>query len=312
MLEPRARSAGGTVKQTLPTPTTAVPASSHSTSMRALAQIWPLFPALALLIFLFALPLALMLPDSFVVKGQATLGIYADILTDGYYWSVIGRSLWLSLLSTIVCLGLGYPVAYYLVRLVSPRRKRIVYMIVIAPLFTSAVIRAMAWLVILGRRGIVNEALLSIGLIQAPLRLLYTDAAVIIGLVYIMIPFMVLSIAAVLENVNSTLEEAARDLGATPLGAFWRVTFPLTLPGVLAGSFLVFALCLSSYVTPALLGGGRNKVMAMLIFEQFMRLFNWPLGAGISCVLLIVTLVAIWGYNRALSRGIGGQREGLS
>lgn len=277
-----------------------------------LTQIGPLLPALAVLVFLFALPLALMLPESFVVKGEPTVEIYTGILGDAYYWSVIGRSLWLSLVATLICLGLGYPVAYYLVRLVAPSRKRIVYMIVIAPLFTSAVIRAMAWLVILGRRGIVNEALLSAGLIDAPLRMLYTESAVIIGLVYIMIPFMVLSIAAVLENVNRTLEEAARDLGATPFAAFWQVTFPLTLPGVLAGSFLVFALCLSSYVTPALLGGGRNKVMAMLIFEQFMRLFNWPLGAGISCVLLVVTLVAIWGYNRALSRSVGGVRGGIA
>lgn len=276
-----------------------------------LTQLWPLFPALALLVLVFALPIGLMLPESMVVKGQLSASIYLDILGDSYYWSVIGRSFWLSLIATVICLLLGYPVAYYLVRLVAPKRKRFVFMIVIAPLFTSAVIRAMAWLVILGRRGIVNEALLAVELIETPLRMLYTDAAVIIGLVYIMIPFMVLSVAAVLENVNHTLEEAARDLGASPLVAFWRVTFPLTLPGVLAGSFLVFALCLSSYVTPALLGGGRNKVIAMLIFEQFMRLFNWPLGAGLSCVLLLVTLITIWGYNRALSDRIGGGQGGM-
>ena len=279
---------------------------------RALRQIWPLLPALALLLLLFALPLGLMLPESFIVKGEPTSQIYAEVLGTSYYWSVIGRSFWLSFVATLICVVLGYPVAYYLVRLVPPRRKRFVFMIVIAPLFTSAVIRAMAWLVILGRRGIVNKSLLSIGLIETPLRLLYSEEAVIVGLVYIMIPFMVLTVAAVLENVNSTLEEAARDLGAGPLGAFWSMTFPLTLPGVLAGSFLVFALCLSSYVTPALLGGGRNKVMAMLIFEQFVRLFNWPLGAGISCVMLFVTLVTIWGYNRALAgRPGGGGREAM-
>jgi putative spermidine/putrescine transport system permease protein len=272
-------------------------------------QLWPLLPALALLLLLFALPLGLMLPQSFVVKGEPSTQIYVEILGTSYYWSVIARSFWLSFVATLICLALGYPVAYYLVRLVPPRRKRFVFMIVIAPLFTSAVIRAMAWLVILGRRGIVNETLLSVGLIDAPLRLLYSEEAVIVGLVYIMIPFMVLTIAAVLENVSSTLEEAARDLGASPLAAFWRVTFPLTLPGILAGSFLVFALCLSSYVTPALLGGGRNKVMAMLIFEQFVRLFNWPLGAGISCVMLLVTLITIWGYNRALASRLGGRAQ---
>jgi putative spermidine/putrescine transport system permease protein len=280
--------------------------------MHTLRQIWPLFPALVLLVLLFALPLGSMLPESFRIKGELTTTIYGEVLGTSYYWSVIGRSFWLSFVATMICVVLGYPLAYYLVRVVSPKRKRFVLMIVIAPLFTSAVIRAMAWLVILGRRGIVNEALLSAGLIEAPLRLLYSEAAVIIGLVYIMIPFMVLTVAAVLENVNSTLEEAARDLGATPWGAFCRVTFPLTLPGVLAGGFLVLALCLSSYVTPAVLGGGRNKVMAMLIFEQFMRVFNWPLGAGISCVMLLVTLIALWGYNSALASRIGGrEREAL-
>lgn len=283
--------------------------SAGASTAYVLRQIWPLFPALAVLVFLFALPLAWMLPESLFPEGQFTTAIYAEVLGTSYYWTVIGRSFWLSLVATVVCVILGYPLAYYLVRVVRPRYRRFVFMIVIAPLFTSAVIRAMAWLVILGRRGMLNETLLWMGVIDAPLRLLYSETAVIIGLVYIMIPFMVLTVAAVLENVNSTLEEAARDLGATPLGAFCRVTFPLTLPGVMAGSFLVFALCLSSYVTPAVLGGGRNKVMAMLIFEQFMRLFNWPLGAAISCVMLFVTLIIIWCYNRALARSTGGRGQ---
>lgn len=275
-----------------------------------LREIWPMLPGLVVLVLIFALPLALILPESFLVKGKASLEIYESILGDSYYWTVLARSFWLSLLSTLICLVLGYPVAYYLTRIASPRYKRYVYMIVIAPLFTSAVIRAMAWLLILGRKGLVNDALLGIGLIDAPMRLLYTENAVIAGLVYIMIPFMVLTIAAVLENIDSSLEEAARDLGATPWETFLRVTFPLTLPGVLAGSFLVFSLCLSSYVTPALLGGGRNKVLAMLIFEQFVRLFNWPLGAGIATVLLAITLGIIWAYNRVLSRRVIGGRSG--
>jgi putative spermidine/putrescine transport system permease protein len=271
-------------------------------SRRAMRDVAPLLPGLILLLVVFALPLALILPTSFVADGKVTTAVYRGILGDGYYWGVIGRSFWISAVSTAICLLLGYPVAYYLVRLVPIRRKRWIYMIVIAPLFTSAVIRAMAWLVILGRRGLLNDGLAAAGFIDRPLRLLYTEEAVIVGLVYIMVPFMVLTIAAVLENVDGSLEEAARDLGATAWGTFWRVTFPLTMPGVLAGSFLVFALCLSSYVTPAILGGGRNKVLAMLIFEQFMRLFNWSLGAGLACVLLVITLVFLWGYNRVLAR----------
>jgi len=276
---------------------------------RPLASVAPMLPGLILLLLVFAFPLMLILPTSFSVKGQISGAVYMSVLGDVYYWTVIGRSLWISCVSTAICLVLGYPVAYYLVRVASPRYKRYVYMIIIAPLFTSAVTRAMAWTIILGRRGLVNDALTSTGLVDAPLKLLYSETAVVIGLVYIMIPFMVLTIAAVLENIDGSLEEAARDLGATAWETFSRVTFPLTLPGVLAGGVLVFALCLSSYVTPALLGGGRNKVLAMLIFEQFMRVFNWPLGSGIACVLLVITLILIWGYSRMLARRAAGNRS---
>jgi putative spermidine/putrescine transport system permease protein len=274
-------------------------AKPASTALRSVA---PMLPGLVLLVAVFVFPLTLILPTSFIVNGQVSGSVYASVLGDAYYWIVIGRSLWVSCLSTVVCIVFGYPVAYYLVRVASLRYRRYVYMIIIAPLFTSAVTRAMAWTIILGRRGLVNDALTWTGVIDEPLRLLYSDTAVVIGLVYIMIPFMVLTIAAVLENVDSSLEEAAQDLGATAWETFSCVTFPLTLPGVLAGGVLTFALCLSSYVTPALLGGGRNKVLAMLIFEQFMRVFNWPLGSGIACVLLVITLLLIWGYSRVLAR----------
>ena len=275
-----------------------------------LLRLWPLFPALTLLVFFYAVPVALILPESLYLKGGMTVSVYASTLGEPYYWFVIYRSFWMSLVSMGICLLLGYPVAYYLVRLVDDRFKRYAYMIVIAPLFTSAVIRAMAWVVILGKRGMVNQALQGIGLIDQPLRLLYSETAVIIGLVYIMIPFMVLTVAAVLENVDGTLEEAARDLGATPFVTFVKVTFPLTIPGVVAGSFLVFALCISSYVTPALLGGGRLKMLAMLIFEQFLRIFNWPLGAAIASILLFITLFVMWAYNRVLgSQLVSGRAD---
>ncbi|HEV2546427.1 MAG TPA: ABC transporter permease [Stellaceae bacterium] len=277
--------------------------------LRQLRELWPLIPACILLLLFYALPLLLLLPNSFATKNGWSGSIYVSVLGDSYYWIIIGRSFWIAGISTLLCLVLGYPVAYYLVRLVSSRFRRYAYMIVIAPLFTSAVIRAMAWVVILGRRGMLNEALLAADLVDSPLRILYSESAIVVGLVYIMIPFMVLTIAAVLENVDSTLEEAARDLGASPLVTFFKVTLPLTLPGVVAGAFLVFALSLSSYVTPALLGGGRLKVIATLIFEQFMRVFNWPLGTTIASVLLIIALLVIWAYNKALThRFVAGRR----
>jgi putative spermidine/putrescine transport system permease protein len=281
-------------------------ATAIAISRTAVTAHWPLLPGLALLILLFLVPLLLMIPASLTVDGQASLRIYEQVLGDSYYWMVFGRSFTLAFISTAFCLILGYPVAYYIARVVRPSRRRFVFMIVVAPLFTSAVIRAMAWTIVLGRRGLLNEFMLNFGILADPLRLLYTQTAVVIGLVYIMIPFMVLTITAVLDNIDPKLEEAARDLGATPMNTFLRVTLPLSLPGVIAGCFLVFALCLTSYVTPALLGGGRNKVMSMLIFEQFMRTFNWALGAGLACVLLAITLVIIWGYNRMLSHRVRG------
>jgi len=272
---------------------------------------WPLFPALALLAAFFVLPLTLILPESVYDGTRVTLSVYGTVLGDAYYWIVIGRSFRLALYSTFVCLVLGYPTAYYCVRVVHPRWKRVAYMLLIAPLFTSAVIRVMAWTVILGRNGILNRTLMQMGLIESPVRLLYNELAIVVGLVYVMIPFMVLTVASVLENLDRSLEEAAQDLGATPVATFLRVTLPLSLPGVIAGCFLVFTLSLSAYVTPALLGGGRSKVMSMLIFEYFLRVFNWPLGAAISCVLLAVTLLLIWVYNRALAVGARRGRLGV-
>lgn len=265
-----------------------------------LTRTWPLWPALLVLLLFFVLPLTLILPESARHGTSWTLTEYRRVIADSYYWTVIGRSFRLAAVTTLVCLLLGYPTAYYCVRLVGVRWKRVAYMLLIAPLFTSAVIRAMAWTVILGKQGILNQAMLATGLVGEPVRLLYNETAIVVGLVYIMVPFMVLTIASVLENLDRSLEEAAADLGAGPIGVFARVTLPLSVPGVMAGSFLVLTLSLSAYVTPALLGGGRSKVISMLIFEQFLRVFDWPLGATISCLLLAVTFVLMWTYNRLL------------
>ena len=181
--------------------------------------------------------------------------------------------------------------------------KRLVYVIVIAPLFTSAIVRAFGWMVLLGRQGLVNGLLMGLGLVEEPLPLLFSEAGVIIGSVYILTPFMVLTVASVLQNLDPTLEEAAADLGARPSVSFWTVTWPLSVPGVVAGAVIVFTLSMSAYVTPSVLGGGKVKVIAMLVFEQFMALFQWPFGAALAVVLLLVTLAVIgvagrWGERR--------------
>jgi ABC-type spermidine/putrescine transport system permease subunit I len=269
-------------------------------------------PASAVLLVFFVVPVALLVIDGVFIHGVFTLAAYRTVLTDPYYAEVLWRSIWLSVISTAICIVLGYPVAFYVTRLSGQRHKRYVYMAVLAPLFTSAVIRAIAWMMILGNRGVLNTALTMLGVIETPMRLLYSNVAIITGLVYTMIPFAVLTIAPVLEILDTRLEEAARDLGASPLQTYVRVTLPLSVPGTSAAAILVFALCLSSYVIPSLLGGGRIKVLASLIFEQFLRAFNWPLGSALACMLLVVTGVVILGYGRLvggrLTVGPGGGR----
>ena len=281
--------------------------------MRSLRVIWPVLPVALLLVIFFVFPMTLVLPQGFRdADGGWTFGIYASVVSDSYYWTVFARSFWLSTVSTAICLVTSYPVAYYLVRIAHPRWRRYAYMLVIAPLFTSAVIRAMAWIILLGRQGIVNEWLQALRIIDAPLRLLYAEGTIILGLVYVMVPLMVLTLAAVLQTIDRRLEDAARDLGASPFETFWCVTLPLTIPGIIAGSFLVFTLCLSSYVTPAVLGGGRTKVLAMLVFEQFMRVFNWPLGAALATIFLVVSLALMLVYNRVLARGLNAGARGAA
>jgi len=279
-------------------------AARSSAFARRIGNLWLLLPAIIVVLLFFVVPVALIVPQSVYRDGHFTWAVYLSVLTDSYYALVLWRSLWLSFVSTLICILLAYPIAYYATRLAGRKYKRYIYMIVLAPLFTTAVVRVLAWTIILGNQGIVNTLSQALGLTDGPIRMLYTETAIMTGLVYTMVPFAVLTIGSVLENLDGKLEESARDLGATPLDAFLRVTLPLSVPGVSAGAILVFALCLSAYVTPALLGGGRIKVMASLIFEQFMRTSNWPLGSAIACLLLVFTGIVIFGYGRVLERRV--------
>jgi putative spermidine/putrescine transport system permease protein len=163
-------------------------------------------------------------------------------------------------------------------------------------------VRAFGWIVILGRRGFVNSSLQSLGIIERPLDLLYSQFSIVVGLGYILLPVMVLTVCSVLQNVDRTLIEAARDLGARPSIAFAAITFPLSLPGVVAGSIIVFALSVSAYVIPSILSGGREVVMSMLIFQQYTATFRPEIGATLSIVLLVVTLLLIGGYMLLFDR----------
>jgi putative spermidine/putrescine transport system permease protein len=236
-------------------------------------------------------------------SGAPTAQHYVSVLADSYYWKALANTLLVSLYVTAFCFIAGYPIAYYLIfHLRGAWLRRFVYILLVTPLFTSNIVRAFGWIVILGRRGFVNSSLQSLGIIERPLDLLYSQFSIVVGLGYILLPVMVLTVCSVLQNVDRTLIEAARDLGARPSIAFAAITFPLSLPGVVAGSIIVFALSVSAYVIPSILSGGREVVMSMLIFQQYTATFRPEIGATLSIVLLVVTLLLIGGYMLLFDR----------
>jgi putative spermidine/putrescine transport system permease protein len=259
----------------------------------------------AFLFAFFIVPFGMVFLDSLRTKeGAFTLEHYAKALGDFYYWETLLLTFKLSLFVTAVTLLIGYPLAYFIVRHVRNRRVRsLIYIVVVTPLFTSNIVRAFGWMVLLGRRGIVNDLLQLTGFTDRPLPLLYGQTSIVVGLSYIMAPFMVLTVASVLQNIDRSLEEAARDLGAGAWSTFTRVTLPLSVPGVIAGSLIVFTLSVSAYVTPSILSGGRLNVTSMLIFQQYGAILNFQFGAALSIVLLVTTLILVGAYIVVLDRG---------
>ncbi|HYZ31342.1 MAG TPA: ABC transporter permease [Crenalkalicoccus sp.] len=273
--------------------------------MRAL-----LLPATLLVLLLLGGPMALLLRISLdrysaaeLVTSALTLENYAQALTDPYYRGVLGTTLGIAALCTALALLLGFPAAWWLARM-ERRWKSLAVVLTLFPLLVGNVVRAAGWLALLGREGAVNAALGGLGLIAAPLELLYTPGAVVAGIVTVVLPYMILTLAAVIEAIPRALEEAAANLGAPPLAAFRRVVLPLALPGVAAGSALVFILCMNAYATPVLLGGPQFKMMAPAVYDQFVRGTNWPFGAALAFILLAVTL-ALAALGGALLRRRG-------
>jgi putative spermidine/putrescine transport system permease protein len=256
-------------------------------------------PVLVLVAF-FAIPMAVVATASFSnAKGGFSLVQYANILLDQYHWGVLGTTFRIAALTTLGCLLLGFPLAYYLVRMVRwrPWRRACVILLLI-PLFTSNVVRSFGWMVLLGRNGVVNDGLLAAGLIEHPVRWIGTETGILIGMVYILLPFVVLSVGNALAAVDDRLEQASADLGAGPYATFRHVTLPLCMPGVIGGAVMVFTLAVSSYVTPALLSGGRVTVFSMLIFQQYSSVFDFNYGGALSMTLLVVTLMLVALTNR--------------
>lgn len=238
--------------------------------------------------------------------GVWTLDHYTRILMDQYHWEVTMVTLRIGILTTLLCMLIGYPLAWYLVRIVRWRAwKRACIIMLVVPLFTSNIVRSFGWMVLLGRNGLVNDTLTNLGLVARPVRFLGTETGILIGMVYILLPFVVLAVGNALARVDDSLEQASDDLGASPAGTFWHITFPLSLPGLVAGAIMVFTLTVSAYVTPALLSGGRVTVLSMLIFQQYSSVFDFNYGGALSVVLLILTLALV-----TLASRLAAGREG--
>jgi len=261
------------------------------------AWTWMLaFPPLAMTLLFFVGPLVYLFWVSLhaaslsELYGHAiTLHNYAAILTDSFYLTIIRRTLGVAAIILAISLLIGYPVAYF-VALQPPRRRMFVLLLLLFPLMVSNVVRAYGWVAILGRRGVLNTSLLDLGLIDTPLDLLYTTGAVVIGLMTILLPYMVISIANTLSTLDRSYEEAAQALGAGPVRTFMHVTLPLSTPGVASGMLLVFLLTLSAYVTITLLGGPRSKLLVSMVYDS-VTAFQWPHAAALAFVLLALALV---------------------
>ncbi len=255
-----------------------------------------------------ATPLALLVITSFLTVDPAnlvqfsfTFNAYSQLLTEPGYLTVFIRSVKLASITTLLCLGLGYPFAWYTARM-PPKWRTFILILLMIPFCANSLVRTYAMRMILGTQGILNKALLSLGIINTPLKIMYTDYAVAAGLFYLMLPFMVLPLYATIEKLNFQLVEAARDLGAGAFSTFTRIVFPLTLPGVMAGCIMVFIPTMGLFYVASLLGGSRRLLVGNLIQQQFLNARNWPLGSATSIVLIIVMAVMLIGYGLLLRR----------
>ncbi|MGY4501663.1 putative spermidine/putrescine transport system permease protein [Bradyrhizobium sp. GM24.11] len=260
-------------------------------------------PALLLLGAIYGVPLFRLLVTSFGVN-EWSLHNYKEALTDDYMWRVLLSTLRLAAEVTALCLILGYPVACLMIRS-SPRWTQILAILIILPMWTSVLVRAYAWMVLLGRNGIINQVLINSGLISEPLQLLYNRFGVYVGMVHIMLPYMILPLFTAMKRVDLRLVDAAKSAGAGGFAAFALVFVPLTTPGIAAGSLLVFILSLGFFVTPALLGGVADVTFVMLIDRQVNELLNWELAAAMAVILLAATLILVVLYWRLV--GVSGQ-----
>lgn len=255
-----------------------------------------MIPTIIFLITFLVYPLIKIFIHSFF-DPSFTLEHYKRAFTEPAYLNVLWLTIKIGLLVTISCLILGYPVAYMLVS-VSAKLRNILFIFILLPFWTSFLVRTYAWIVILQKEGVLNKLLLSIGLISDPLKLVHNTPGVIIGMTHVLLPFMILPLYSVMKGIDMNLVKSAQSLGAPPLKSFTNVLLPLTIPGIAAGSILVFIIAIGYYVTPAILGGAKDTMLSQLIALQISGQLNWGFGSALALILLTIIIILLMIFNR--------------
>jgi len=267
---------------------------------------WFAAPGLLWMGVFFLVPLGLVFAVSFASRGsyggivwEFTSANYIDLLHP-LYGKILGQSLWYATLTTVICFALGFPLAYVIAR--SPARWQPIWLLlVMLPFWTNFLVRTYEWMILLRHDGLLNRALMAMGIMDVPLELLYTPTAVVVGLVYGYLPFMVLPIYVAVERLDPLLVDAAWDLYASSWAVLTRVVLPLTKPGIVGGCILVFIPAVGSFITPDLLGGARSMMIGNLIQHEFLVVRDWPMGSAVSFVLMAIVMAAVMGYYRNAS-----------
>jgi putative spermidine/putrescine transport system permease protein len=266
-------------------------------------------PALGVTLAFFAVPLVVLLAYSFMgyargeVVREATLAQYQALLGDAFYLRIIGRTLLIAAATTLLCVLLGYPVAWHIVR-ARPRWRPLLLTLILTPLLIGGVVRGYGWILILDERGLVNALLLATGIVDQPLKLLFNFLGVVVTMVEVLIPFFILPLIGSLSAIDPLVERAALSMGASYRQAFLKVILPLSLPGVVAGASIVFSLALNIFVVPRIIGGPSYLVLATLAYQQVGEVGNMPFGSAIAAIMLALTLLIVAAVNLAVGRRI--------
>jgi putative spermidine/putrescine transport system permease protein len=250
-----------------------------------------MMPGLLFLALFMLIPIIMTIGSTFFQKGSITFDGYVHFLKDPYFLKILFTTMQVSFVTTLMCIVIGFPVAYYISRQ-SARKKGVLLALVIFPLLTSSVVRSFSWIIILGKNGLLNSSLISLGLINQPLEILYTPTAVIIGLIHLFLPLLIISLVGVMDNIDPDLVNAAESLGASRFTVFRKIIFPLSIPGLILGSILVFVGSMTAYTTPSVLGG-KKRVIATFLYQNAITLNDWYSASVIATIMIVITLIVI-------------------